>query len=641
MNTIHFGGLSFTLDGFRLTYAAVTAFLWIVTSLFSREYFRPGSGHGSQGNHEERHMGRYWFFIALTFPATEGVFVSADLMTALVFFEILSFTSFTWVIHEQTKEAVTAAYTYLFIAVTGGLVLLMGLSLLKHATGTLVIAELAQAAASADQGEVLAASICILFGFGAKAGMFPLHIWLPMAHPVAPAPASALLSGILTKVGVYGILMISTTAMAGTAAFGWLLLVLALITMAVGAVKALFSLNIKRTLACSSMSQIGFILTGLAMCVLMGERGKLSGEAAFALWGSILHMINHSLLKLTLFTSAGVVAMNLHELDLEKTRGFGRKKPALCLAFVLASAGISGIPLFNGYLSKTLLHEAITEGAAVLEGQAAFLHCAEWVFMVSGGFTFAYMLKLFMNLFVWKNEDPARQEAFDRMGQGMDRLSMLCVCGPAFLHLALGVPAAAVRIGSFVTGSGGLHFSPFSGESLAGAAVSLTIGAVLFFLVVPRLKAVNARVEDIKKRLGVIRRLGVWFVQALRRIPDLLTFDVKRLEPVLRRIPALFDVDEKVIKPLLHWFIPQLLGTVFEALSLLTDGLALALRRTVLRERRVRDDSRLGGNGPAALLKEADREAAPMFQNFSFALIMTCIGILAILSFLIIRAAVS
>ena len=657
MNGILTGGLHFTVDGFRLCYAVVTAFLWLVTSLFSLEYFSPAHEAAKLSEEEEKREKRrlhwYAFFVGITFFATEGVMLSADFMTALVFFEILSFTSFTWVIHEQTKEAVGAAYTYLFVAVIGGLILLMGLSLLQHAAGTLMFSELPEAIGRADRGEVLAAGICILFGFGAKAGMFPLHIWLPKAHPVAPAPASALLSGILTKVGVYGILMVCTSVMAGVREFGNLLLVLGLITMAVGAVQGLLALNLKKTLACSSMSQIGFILTGLAMSVLMGKRGELTHAAAFALWGSILHMVNHSLLKLTLFTGAGVVAMNLHELDLYRIRGFGRKKPLLMLAFGLASVGISGIPLFNGYLSKTLLHEAITEGAAIVSGEAFFLHCAEWVFMICGGCTFAYMLKLFAALFLKKNEDHERQKKFDAMGQGMTRLSAVCILVPAFLHAVLGVPAFAMRLGGFLLNRTDLHFSPFSAESLLGGAISLAIGAAVYFLVVPRLRAITVRIDRIKARLA-----GIWLrirptpagtensnatvcdriAAAIHMIPEAVKSAKRLCQPAIRHIPAIFDLDGYLFQPFITRALPGFIGTFFKILSMLTDAIALGLRRTVLKERRVRDSSERTNSDLAVLLREVGKAESSMAQSFSFALIMTCIGILLILGVLILSA---
>ena len=191
------GNLTFTTDGFRIVYAAVTAVMWFFTTAFAKEYFL----------HERENLNRYWFFVLVTLGATEGVMLSGDFMTSFVFFEILSFTSFTWVIHEETKEAIRAGYTYLFIAVIGGLILFMGLAMLNYTAKTLSFAEFPAAVREADQRMVLASGICILLGFGAKAGMFPVHVWLPKAHPVAPSPSSALLSGVLTKVGIYGILM--------------------------------------------------------------------------------------------------------------------------------------------------------------------------------------------------------------------------------------------------------------------------------------------------------------------------------------------------------------------------------------------------------------------------------------------------
>ena len=179
---IFIGGLHFTADGFRVVYGLIALWMWAFTTLFSFEYFK----------HEREHLKRYWFFTILTFLATEGVMFSADLMTSFVFFEILSLTSFTWVIHEETPEAVRAAKTYFFIAIIGGLILFMGLALMSYTVGTLDYNSLHEAIqASRYPKMTFAAGICILLGFGAKAGMFPLHIWLPKAHPVAPSPASA------------------------------------------------------------------------------------------------------------------------------------------------------------------------------------------------------------------------------------------------------------------------------------------------------------------------------------------------------------------------------------------------------------------------------------------------------------------
>ena len=461
-------GLRLTVDGFRRVYIVIICLMWAQTGLLSPEYFL-----------HHHHLGRYYFFNLLTLGATLGVFLAADLYTAFVFFEIMSFTSFTWVIQEETPGAIRAANTYLAVAVIGGLVALMGLFLLQHELGTTEITKLYDlAAACPNKGTLYVAGGCILFGFGAKAGMFPLHIWLPKAHPVAPAPASALLSGVLTKSGIWGILAISCNIFRYDPAWGTLILTLGTITMVLGAVLALFSIDLKRTLACSSMSQIGFILVGIGMMGLLGE------ENALAARGTLLHMVNHSLFKLVLFECAGVVYWSLHQLDLNEIRGFGRKKPALNLAFLLGAAGIGGIPLLNGYVSKTLLHEAIVEGAAEY-GWA--LTGVEWLFLISGGMTLAYMTKLYVCIFVEKN--PTRQAEFDAKKKYMSPTSTVAVMLPALLLPLLGLTAnrsmdALADLGTDFFHCGALHHAVhyLSAENIKGAVISIVIGAALYFL---------------------------------------------------------------------------------------------------------------------------------------------------------------
>ena len=258
-------GLHFQADGFRLIYALVAAFMWLMTTLLSREYCR---GHANPT--------RFYLFFLLTLGATMGVFLSADLFTTFIFFELMSFTSYVWVAQEETAPALRAGQTYLAIAVLGGMVMLMGLFLLYHMFGTLEISELRAHAADADARLLYTAGGCLLVGFGAKAGAFPLHIWLPKAHPVAPAPASALLSGILTKAGVYGVLILSAQLFFGDPVWGALLLGIGVLTMFGGALLAVCSVDLKRTLACSSMSQIGFILIGIGMQGLLVEGRELA-----------------------------------------------------------------------------------------------------------------------------------------------------------------------------------------------------------------------------------------------------------------------------------------------------------------------------------------------------------------------------
>ena len=475
-------GIGFVLDGFRSIYTLTAALMWMMTTVFSKEYFK----HYHNRN-------RYYLFMLLTLGATMGVFLSADLYTTFIFFEMMSFTSYVWVAHDERKASLRAAETYLSVAVIGGMAMLMGLFLLYHELGTLEIAALLRLAkACPDKTLLYVAGGCITLGFGAKAGVFPLHIWLPKAHPVAPAPASALLSGILTKSGIFGMIVVSCNLLYGDGDWGSVILLLGCITMFGGALLALFSVDLKRTLACSSMSQIGFVTVGIGMQGLLGE------ENTMAAMGTLLHMVNHSLIKLVLFMAAGVVFMNVHMLNLNEIRGFGRKKPLLHFIFLMGALGIGGIPLWNGYISKTLLHESIVEYTQLLKegvlmpamfGTGA-MKCIEWIFLISGGMTVAYMVKLYVAVFIEKNSDADRQERFDGMKQYMNWQSKLALTVSAVLLPLMGCLPGIIMdflakrgIGFMNAEALGETVHYFSVNNLKGALISVIIGAALYGLI--------------------------------------------------------------------------------------------------------------------------------------------------------------
>ena len=610
---IMFGGLHFMTDGFRAVYAVIAAFMWALTTVFSLEYFRD----------ERENLNRYYLFLLATLGATEGVMLSADLMTAFVFFEILSFTSFTWVIHEETSGAIRAGYTYLFIAVIGGLVLFMGLLLMYHQTGTLAFRELPEAIRKVDShGELMAAGFCILFGFGCKAGMFPVHVWLPKAHPIAPSPASALLSGILTKVGIYGILMTAMSAFAGEKVFGEAVLLIGVVTMLLGAVLAVFSINLKRTLACSSMSQIGFILTGTGMYTLLSAAGAEEGRV-LALSGTMLHMVNHSLIKLTLFMAAGVVVMNLHALTLDDIRGFGRNKLFLKIAFALGALGISGVPLFNGYISKTLLHEGIVDGLHEAVWSGALLKCIEWIFLFSGGLTFAYMTKLFICVFVEKNKDPERQKEFDADKTCMNKKSTSVIFGSSLLMIILGQPAVMKRLAAYMTGFEEImEFHAFTLENLKGSLISLTIGALVYIFFIRKVLLKNGSY------------VNLW--------PEWLDLEELVYRPVLTKwLPAFFGSiaavfgENKVLRPVMRAVV--MAGSVLARLLCgFTDFILILLRKTIFRQRKVVSPERKSMNRVQKTLLATEETTNSLMSNFSFAMMMTCLGILIILGTLVI-----
>lgn len=527
-------GLTFQVNGFRVLYGTVTAFLWFATTVFSREYF----AHYHNRN-------RYYFFLLFTLGATEGVFLSQDFFTIFVFFEIMSLTSYAWVAHDEKKASLRAADTYLAVALIGGLVMLMGLFLYYG-----------------GRSEMLpAAGLCMLVGFGAKAGVFPLHVWLPRAHPASPAPASALLSGVLTKTGLFGILMLTAGIFRNDGAWGMLLLTLGVLTMALGALLALFSVDLKRTLACSSVSQIGFVLVGVGMTGLLG------GEGGMAARGSLLHMVNHSLLKLVLFLAAGVVFMNLHRLNLNDIRGFGRKKPLLNYIFLMGALGIGGMPLWNGYVSKTLIHESIVEytrlaaeGRVGRYGSVGLFHAVEWAFLISGGLTVAYMAKLYIAIFLEKNADEKVQQSFDALqGKYMNRVSgaTLGICAtllPVFGMFPDAVMGRLADMGQsfFVLNESG-PVRWFDWENLKGAGISIVIGILVYVFVV---------------RLWLMRKEG-------------------NVRVYVNRWWSRLDLENTLYRPVLLKALPFVGGVCCRVLDSAVDGIVVFLRKTIYRDSRL------------------------------------------------------
>lgn len=527
-------GLNFTIDGFRYIYGAITAFMWLGTTMFSVEYFK-----------SYRNRNRYYLFMLITLGSTLGVLFSIDLVTTFIMFEIMSFASYVMVIHDEKEKSISAADTYIAVSLIGGMVMLIGIMLIAHHLGSTHFLEMREAMKSygGNMRPIYTAAVLMMVGFGSKAGMFPIHIWLPNAHPSAPAPASALLSGILTKTGIFGAAVISTNLFLYDSIWGVGILIFGLITMFIGAFFALFSIDIKRTLAYSSVSQIGFILVGLAMAGILGEHN------AIAIRGALLHMVNHSLIKLVLFMVAGIVYMNLHDLDLNSIRGFGKKKPILLFTFAMGALSLIGMPLWSGFISKTLLHESIVEHIWMFTDysmEVSFYQFVEGVFMLTGGLTTAYMIKLFTVLFIDTN--PYSQDVNNSFnGSYMTKLSTFGVLVPAILLFILGAfPNIMDSIGEmgqeFFFGHNPDHaVNYFAWINIKGSLVSISIGIIVYFLIIR-----NFFIS--KDENGYLKYINPW--------------------------PKYLDLEEYVYKPVLGMVLPNIGGFIASSLGNLVGRLA-------------------------------------------------------------------
>ncbi len=399
-------GINFKVDTVSLLIGLATSFIWFLSCVYATSYIST-----------EHAQNRYYFFALLTLSANLGVLFTQDFFSLFLFFELLAIFSFVLVIHEETREAYDAGYLYLIMSILGGLALLAGIVLMSSYTGTVEIKPLSHLIEKTMPTSIRNLMVILMFvGFGTKAGVFFLHIWLPEAHPIAPTPASALLSGIMIKAGAYGILRTFNTLFAPTGGVassniahaaeggfiqqsGYWLIWLGVVTMFFGVVNALLSANCKRMLAYSSISQMGYIVLGLGCASFLGSEG------AMGLTGALYHIVNHALFKSLLFLSIGAVYFRTRELDMYKLGGLGRNMPFVAATCFIAAMGYAGVPLFNGFASKTILHHAIIEAsehASSLNHLLLPLNMAEVFFCLTAFGSFCVALKMWLLVFTGK-----------------------------------------------------------------------------------------------------------------------------------------------------------------------------------------------------------------------------------------------
>lgn len=457
-------GLHLKLNVFRYIFVWITSFVWFLVTIYSTQYLI-----------SYKNRNRYYLFFMLTLWSTLGIFISENFLNLFTFFEIMSLTSYALVIHDEDEYAHEAGDTYIVMAVTGGLILLMGLFLLYNYTQTFDISELQNAVANLGKVKYLISGL-IIIGFGVKAGMFPLHVWLPKAHPAAPAPASAILSGILVKTGIFGIIIVVNIMMAGDVALSSVILVMGFLTMFIGGFLAMFQRNIKRILAYSTMSQVGYILVGIGLI------GILKDHKAIAIYGTLYHIINHAIFKVLLFMGVGVVYMVLHELSINKIGGFGRDKKALKVIFLIGLLAIIGMPGFNGYTGKTLLHVALAEAHHMYGG--IWFTIAEVVFTASSSFTVAYLLKIFVAVFVEKSDHDI-EKAKTRITKRA--LLPIGVLAAAVVYIGLQPYTVLHVIEKAAEPFGNLHHVEvhfYSGSHVMTAMFTILLGVSVYFLFV-------------------------------------------------------------------------------------------------------------------------------------------------------------
>lgn len=287
---------------------------------------------------------RFYFFFLLLLVGMQGVILTDDIFNMFVFFEILSISTYVLIAYFQTARAIRASFNYLLLSSLGIAFFLLGIGLIYQAGGVLSLEGMREVAIHLQKNSPSMfnlAVVLLVVGIGIKAAFIPLHTWLPNAHAYAPTPVSALLSAVMIKVSFLAIWRIIGIFQAP--AFQYLLIWVGAFTAFLAVIWALAQTDIKKIIAYSSISQMGFIVASF------GVASSLSLTASF------FHIINHSLFKSLLFLSAGLVIYSTGIRDVSKLSGLGRKMPLGFFAFLVGSLSISGIPPFNGFASKSLI----------------------------------------------------------------------------------------------------------------------------------------------------------------------------------------------------------------------------------------------------------------------------------------------
>ena len=366
-NTIHSAflpqmapfGLRLQVDGLSIVMALIGFLLWLAVSIYSINYIKIN-------------LVSYYSLLLIVLGAVQGSVFAKDLISFYVFLEITAVATYFLIIHKRNIEALQAGYKYILMTLIGAFLILFSIILVYVDTGSYEVIMVTKS------GGIIA-PVLFLLGCFVKAGAAPLHIWLPDAHPAAPSPVSAFLSGMMIKIGAYGIIRFIFPILnfdLPATNFGELLSLLIMsigvASMLIGVLLALLQTDVKRLLAYHSISQMGYILLGIGLGTKLG------------LAGGLYHLANHTMFKGLLFLCMGAVIYSTGTRELDNLGGLWKRMPITTSTCIVAALAISGIPPFNGFASKKVLAEAA----------ANYNYVLKFVMMITAALTFASFLKL-------------------------------------------------------------------------------------------------------------------------------------------------------------------------------------------------------------------------------------------------------
>jgi len=407
---------------------ALSAFFLLVTNLGGAGASLFAIGYGAH----EKAPGRVLPFYPVFLGAMNLVVLADDAFSFLVAWEFMSLSSWALVMaHHHDPDNRNAAFIYIVMASFGTLTLLLAFGLLAGGAGGYAFADI-RSAGQTWPGLVL---VLVLIGTGSKAGLVPLHVWLPLAHPAAPSHVSALMSGVMTKVAVYGFVRI-VFDLVGQPAWWWSMLVIALagITCVLGVLSALMQHDLKRLLAYHTVENIGIIFIGLGLALAFSAHG-MRAPAALALTAALFHVFNHCIFKSLLFFGAGAVLVATGQRDMEHLGGLIHRMPVTAFAFLTGCIAISALPPLNGFVSEWLTFQAILLSPALPSwGLKIIVPAVGAMLALSAALAAACFVKAFGVTFLGRPRTPVAAHAHE-----VDRASLAAMLAFAVICLLAGI----------------------------------------------------------------------------------------------------------------------------------------------------------------------------------------------------------
>jgi hydrogenase-4 component B len=445
------------LSGFFVSFIA---FVGIAVSIYSLSYMKEYSGKGYS-------LARFWFLYNVFLLSMILVVSAQNALLFLVLWEIMAISSFFLVTYEHKEESVqSAGFIYLLIAHLGAAALALMFLALYSGSGSMDFASFQ----SGLYSPLLASAIFLLalFGFGSKCGIIPLHIWLPLAHPQAPSNISALMSGVMLKTAIYGIVRVlfCFLGVSNSAELWWGMLILGLgiVSSVLGVLYSLLEHDIKRLLAYHSIENIGIIFIGLGASLLFSW-AHLPALAALALFAALYHTLNHALFKSLLFLGAGSIIHATHERNIDEMGGLAKYMPITAFLFFLGAASIAAIPPLNGFASEMLTFQALLGGV----GSAGFMPLALSLAVIALALTSALAVGAFVKAFgipflgsLRSKHELKIRESPKAMLAGMSLLAIGCIAAGIF-------PSILAQASSGLLGSMGF-------KEAAASAISASAG---------------------------------------------------------------------------------------------------------------------------------------------------------------------